>query len=92
MLRYTVLVTTSSGTTAATFRLQSVFRFVLVLSVLTVFPVFMVLKSIGAGPEAFTPFLPIGCKVTFSHHAVSEILKGNFVFSPWNDPLPHCQG
>ena len=73
------LVTTSSGTTAATFRLQSVFRFVLVLSVLTVFPVFMVLKSIGAGPEPLTPLLRFGCKVTFSHHALSEIFKGNFV-------------
>ena len=46
-----------------------------VLSVFTVFPVLMVLKSIGAGPEPFTPLLCFESKLTFSHHALSEIQR-----------------
>ena len=84
------LATTSSGTTAATeLQPQQVFRlvcFVSVLSVFTVFPVFMVLKSIGAGPEPFTPLLCFESKLTFSHHALSEIFKGSFNFFK-NNPL-----
>ena len=51
-----------------------------------VFPVFTVLKSIGAVPEPFTPLLRFVGKVTFSHHALSETFKGNFAFFK-NNPL-----
>ena len=95
-LSYQVLATTSSGTTAATeLQPQQVFRlvcFVSVLSVFTVFPVFMVLKSIGAGPEPFTPLLCFESKLTFSHHALSEIFKGSFNFFKNNHSPQHCQG